>query len=91
MITIFEIYNAVDNYENWEVGDIVYAVNNNDLPYARNSLFLGQEYKITMIDRFEDGLRIWVQHYGLGSGPYRVTNFTRDKNHLLLTQKRFDL
>lgn len=90
MITKFKIFENVDidDYSTWKMGDTVYCIN--DAKQNKSiSLIFGEKYKL-------EGQPVYISkdnewEVSVVFSFYNANRFTKNPNHPILLQKRFDL
>lgn len=98
MITNFKLFeNIVDDYSTWEIGDEIYCIDGgleNKLGH-HGKLTVGKKYRVCS-DSFKSTQGKWwliyIDTYDNGNSLlYQADRFTKNPNHPVLSQKRFDL
>ena len=87
MITLFKIFENVDDYSTWKAGDEVYCLDNDD----EHELRIGQKYTISVIGTQLSGSFFIgiVSNNGEKKLLWKASRFTKDPRKI--AQKRFDL
>ena len=80
----------LDDYATWKEGDEVYCINDKDWDNGLvDELTLGNKYKIQSAAYLNPNYEIWTVN--IDNAVFRANRFTKNTQHPVLLQKRFDL